>query len=125
MKDHLRKVGPAILVLGGVLLFWQLGPRWPHDLRLALRVSHPETVRAVRVTWLLEGEPVHGSSLAFSAGAPAEIDAPIRLQRGRYEVDFEVDRVLESPGGSSGGEPVRARRRIDVGDAERITISLP
>jgi hypothetical protein len=108
-------IGALVLVLAARSLVLPHVPR-SHD--IDLRLESPGDVVGVDVRWSALGttEDITTTSLRFRpGGAPRSIPLRVSLPDGAYDVTIAVERA-------SGVDSTR--RRVDLADANRVTIPL-
>lgn len=88
-----RKLAPAVLLLGVVVIGTELWSQVPQetDVEYVLGAGHADVVE-LRVGYLLEGEELHGVSFRYPEGAPRVVRHEVSLPSGRYTVALEVRR---------------------------------
>jgi hypothetical protein len=98
VQQHRRALARVVLVVGTLVVARQLWPAVARDtdVELELGPSHADVVE-VRISYLLEGEELHGVSFRFDNGAPAKVRHRVSLPSG----DFELQCVLRSRDGAS------------------------
>src|SRR5687767_11810530 len=88
---HRRRMAPIVLGLAVLVVGTEVMGAMPHetDVELRLGADHAEVVEA-RVSYLLDGEEMHGSRFTWPGGAPERVRQAIDLPGGRYEVEIDL-----------------------------------
>ncbi|WP_437820556.1 hypothetical protein [Sorangium sp. So ce1078] len=117
-----RRLAPAILVLGALFAGSVLFKGMPEEREVELRLDDAATVVRLDVTWTDpssderagDAAPVIDSSWQFAEGtAPRTVLTKVSLPDGRYHVEIAVGRKR--------GHDVTSRT-VTLGDASRITL---
>jgi hypothetical protein len=120
-EAHRQRLARLTMLLGLIVVGLVLLPHVPRkvDVELELGRSHREIVE-VRVTYVKDGEELHGVSFSFPHGAPGQVRHSVSLPPG----DFEVHTELRPSHGQSRGSvdklhtpadgPVRIRLEPDA-----------
>jgi len=112
----------VVLVVGTLVVARQLWPMVSRDTEVELELgpSHAQVVE-LQITYLLEGEELHGVNFRFSNGAPASVRHRVSLPPG----ELELHCVLRTRSGASHlitrhlSTPADGLVRIFLADAER------
>lgn len=119
LAEHRRRLAPAVLVVGVVLVINPLARTAPRRTHLRLKLAEPQGVRTVTLSVLDAGEPILGVRLAYAAGAPDRIFEELELRAGHYDVRVDVTRV-----GDADGPPATAVRALDVPAEGTVVLDL-
>jgi hypothetical protein len=90
---HRRRIGAALLAVGGSGLLVHGFRNVPHDAVVAVKVADPASVREVRLGWSREGDEVGYTQLGYVSGAPRRIEQRMSLVPGTYELRVDVRRA--------------------------------
>jgi hypothetical protein len=93
LQQHRRALARVVLVIGAFVVGQQLWPAVSRETEIELELgeSHAQVVE-VRVSYLLEGEELHGVSFRFTGGAPAKLRHRVSLPAGDLELQCVVRR---------------------------------
>jgi len=91
LSRHRYTLARAVLVVGALVVGRELWPMIERETEVELELgpSHAEVVE-LRLTYLLEGEELHGVSFRFVGGAPARVKHRVSLPAGDLELHLVV-----------------------------------
>jgi hypothetical protein len=118
LRQHRRALARVILVVGTLVVVRQLLPAVTRETEIELELgpSHAQVVE-VHLTYLLEGEELHGVSFRFTNGAPAHLRHRVSLPSG----DLELECLLRDRNGVA--HVVTRRLRTPAGGMIRIWLT--